>query len=211
MTPFERCFPLIKGFTNLSQEMGIYGICSAQEVLYVGKAGAFRTRFKGHQTLVSMFIDGIPPTDIRIVLVPISGYYEPYFLLLEKQVTFALQPRYNGDKPTFDQLTQLMQLRATFPPQKIADLLDLMPDRVIEGIEGYAQAQGMSVVQVIELALSSFLHVDATSFGEIEHYPSPGQVKEELAIAQLQLAAARQALAEAGLPDPSLLPELPPG
>jgi hypothetical protein len=64
-----------------SEEMGIYGIRSAQEVLYVGKVGAFRTRFKGHQTLVSMFINGISPTDIRIVLVPISGYYESYLLL----------------------------------------------------------------------------------------------------------------------------------
>jgi hypothetical protein len=208
-TPFESCFPLVKGFTNLSEEMGIYGIRSMNEVLYIGKASAFRTRFRGHQALVSMFIDGIAPDEIRIVLVPISGYYEPYLLLLEKQATFALQPRYNGDKPTVDQITKLMQLRAALPPNKLAELLDFMPDPVIEGIEAFAESHGMSAAQVIELALSSFLRIDATSFAEIEQSPSPGQLKEELAIAQLQLAAVRQALSKAGIPDPSQLPELP--
>ncbi|MGV0029338.1 hypothetical protein [Phormidesmis priestleyi] len=48
-TQFEDCLPLEKGYKNLSFGAGIYGLKSRTELLYVGMASAFRTRFQtGH-------------------------------------------------------------------------------------------------------------------------------------------------------------------
>ena len=97
-----------------------------------------------------------------------------------------------------------------FPTSKaIADAVQPLLETVIKGIEDSAITHGCTVDQLIEKTLAAFLNVDATAFKAIGDYPTAGQVKEELAIVKLQLAAAQKALQATGQHDPSLLPELP--
>lgn len=207
-TPFEDCLPLERGFQNLPNTAGVYALRTVSEILYVGKAGDFRTRFKGHQTLNTIYIDKIRPEDLRILLVPLSAYYYPHLLLLERQMTFVLRPRYNSSMPAVDQIQKLMQLRQSPPSSGVQDLLRFMPDPVVEAVEQFAEANRISVPQAVEFAFASFLNVEATSFGEVvDGLQTPGATKEENAILKLKLKATRKALAEAGLPDPSDIPE----
>lgn len=203
-TPFDECLPLERGFQNLPNTAGVYALRTVSEVLYVGKAGDFRTRFKNHQALSSIYIDKIPPEAVRILLMPLSAYYYPHMLLLERQVTFVLRPSYNSSIPPVDEIEKLMQLRQSPPSSGVQDLLRFMPDPVIEAVEQFAEANRISVPQAVEFAFASFLNVEATSFGEaVDSLQSPGATKEENAILKLKLEATRKALAEAGLPDPS--------
>jgi hypothetical protein len=205
-TPFSKALPLSTDFKGLTHDTGIYVLISEnQEILYCGKANSFKTRFKsGHQTLVTLFISGVAPTSVRIICAPIKAYYVPYLLSIEKQVIFDLKPRYNSNIPSSDEVNRLMQLKTSPPSGHLETLLGYLPDPIVEGIEAYAESHNFSVPQVLELALAGFLDLDAVSFGEISGIETPGQIKERMAIQEIQIKALRAVLEQAGIPDPTV-------
>ena len=91
---FESCLPLEKGYKNLTFHAGIYALKSeGNEILYIGKASAFRTRFQnGHQALNQMFLDGWSAQSVRVVAVHITARYLDALLTIEKGLIFAAQP-----------------------------------------------------------------------------------------------------------------------
>jgi hypothetical protein len=204
-TPFDKAIPLSTDFAGLTHDTGIYALKAEDgEILYCGKANSFRVRFKsGHQTLVTLFIRGVAPTSVRIICVPITAYYVPYLLSIEKQVIFTFQPRYNSNIPSIDEVDRLMQLKSSPPSGHLESLLGYLPDPVVEALEAYAESHNFSVAQVMELAIAGFLDLDAVSFGEISEMDTPGQLKERMAIQEVQLNALRAALVKANIPDPT--------
>jgi hypothetical protein len=189
---FADCLVLERGFKNLSFETGIYAMKSDDDtVLYVGKASAFRTRFQaGHQTLNDLFIDGINPQSIRLVTVPTSIRYLDSLLIIEKWIIFLMRPKYNRQIP-YGEVTAVQQL---IPPTTghLKDVLNYLPDAVVEALEDHADAYGMTDAQVLELAIAQFLDLEAVSFGEIEKFKGLGTLKEENAILKARLKALGQ-------------------
>lgn len=178
-TKFDDCIPLERGYSNLSLTTGIYGIKSGDEILYIGKANSFRIRFQsGHQALVAMFLDGLNPATIRLVTVPVSARYADSLLDLEKQILFALQPQYNSI-PSLDEVT--MQLREPTTGH-LKDVLNYLPDPVVDAVEDHADTYGLTDAQVIEMAIANLLDLDTTSLGELKHLETLAQLKERVAM-----------------------------
>lgn len=71
------------------------------------------------------------------------------------------------------------------------EILNLLPENVADALEDYAIAYRLTISQVLEIAISSFLNLDAVSFGEIEKYESIGVMRERIAILELQVRYAR--------------------
>lgn len=188
-TLFSECLPLEKGFKNLSFHAGIYALKSVEnEILYVGKASAFRTRFQnGHHILNQMFLDGLAPENVRVVTIPVTARYLDSLLAIEKGLTFALQPRYNSRIPLSE--VSAMQQAKSITSGHIKDILRYLPDPVVEALEDHADAYGLTDSQVLELAIAQFLNLDAVSFGEIEQFKGLGALKEENAILRAKLKA----------------------
>lgn len=88
------------------------------------------------------------------------------------------------------------------------DAVKYLPAHVRELIEGYAETSNLSMARVLELAFATFLDHDSVSFGRVDDHPSLGQLREELKILQLKNAALQKALDEAGLPIPTMVPDL---
>lgn len=175
---FADCLPITRKFTNISITAGIYAFKHRSgEILYVGKAASFRTRFKGHQTLIALYVDQVPVTDVRIALAPLTQQWIDSLEDIEKRVVFALQPRYNERIPTVRDL-EMLQLK-TVPPAKVSELLAILPDAVQDAIFDYAATSGLTEAQILELALAQFLDLDAVSFGAVDRYPSLGALQEE--------------------------------
>jgi len=180
-TKFEDSLPLERGYTNLSFATGIYGIKTIDEILYVGKANAFRTRFQsGHQALIAIFLDGVSPATIRIVTVPVTARYADSLLDLEKQIIFALQPRYNKYIPSFEALSA-MQLREPTSGH-LKEVLNYLPDPVVDAVEDHADTYGLTDAQVLELAIANLLDLDMTSLGDLRKLETLAQLKERVAI-----------------------------
>lgn len=180
-TKFEDSLPVVRGYSNLSFAAGIYGIKTSEEILYIGKANAFRTRFQpGHQALIAMFLDGMSPAAIRIVTVPVSARYADALLDLEKRITFALQPQYNKYIPSLEAILA-MQLREPTSGH-IKEVLNYLPDPVVDALEDHADTYGLTDAQVIELAIANLLDLDTTNLGDLKKLETLAQLKERVAI-----------------------------
>jgi excinuclease UvrABC nuclease subunit len=115
---FEKGIPLSRQFVGLTNDPGIYALKSETgDILYVGMANCFLTRFRGgHQTLVALYCDGIPSESVRIVTEPLRGRWLDYMLQLEKLAIFTFQPPYNTRIPSVAEITA-MYTTTPKPPQ----------------------------------------------------------------------------------------------
>jgi excinuclease UvrABC nuclease subunit len=99
---FEDCYPLIKRFSNLPMDAGIYALRARDEILYIGKASNIRTRFQaGHKCLSDSLIDERMARDLRIAaasVVPIELARE--LDRIEGRLLLLLWPPYNVLYPT---------------------------------------------------------------------------------------------------------------
>lgn len=68
-------------------------------------------------------------------------------------------------------------------------ILNYLPPPIKEALEEYSIATEMPIEFVIEMAIASFLDLDSTTFGDCRP-DSPGQMKEQVEILKIQLAAA---------------------
>lgn len=189
-TSFEDCLLLERNYKNLSFGTGIYAIRSADDILYVGQANAFRTRFQsGHQALLKMLVDGLPPLSLRILTIALSSRYADRMLEIEKRIIFALRPQYNVRIPTLDEVSG-MQLREPTTGH-LKEVLNYLPDPVVDALEDHADTYGLTDAQVIELAIANLLDLNTTSLGDLRQLETLAQLKEQVAILQTQLQAAQ--------------------
>jgi hypothetical protein len=203
LTKFESCKVVQKGFANLSFEAGIYAIKSVEEeVLYVGIASAFRTRFQiGHQGLQAILIDGISARDIRLLTIPLTARYIDYMLDMERWILYVLKPKYNVRIPSFGEATATMQLKPT--TGHLADVLKFLPDHIVDALEDHADAYGLTDNQVLELAIAQFLDLDSVSFGDPRDLKGVGALRAEVEILKMRLrAAGLPTEVDADLPNP---------
>jgi excinuclease UvrABC nuclease subunit len=69
---FQVCYPLIKRFSNLPMDAGIYALRTPEQILYIGKTSNIRTRFQaGHKCLSDALIDERIARDLRIAAAPV--------------------------------------------------------------------------------------------------------------------------------------------
>ena len=96
-TPFDACCPLTREFAELPPNPGIYAVKHrTQGILYVGKSGSVKGRFKGgHKALGWAFMDKLNPDDVRIAAVTLSLQWIRLSLQLEQIIIRQLLPPYN--------------------------------------------------------------------------------------------------------------------
>lgn len=82
-----------------------------------------------------------------------------------------------------------------FSPVVSPSILDFLPGFVANAIKEYADTNGLSAAQVVELALAQFLDLDAVTFDTC-NLSSPGQMKERIQILEAQLQAHSQSEGE---------------
>lgn len=94
---FEQCCPLSRDFRSLPNRPGIYALRHQhQGMLYIGKSGNVRSRFRGgHKALGWAFIDRLNPDDVRIAVVPLSFQWTRLSLQLEQIMLRQTRPPYN--------------------------------------------------------------------------------------------------------------------
>jgi excinuclease UvrABC nuclease subunit len=99
---FEDCHPLIKRFSNLPMDAGIYALRERAEILYIGKTSNIRTRFQaGHKCLSDSLIDQRLARDLRIAaaaVVPPELVRE--LERIEGRLLLLVRPAYNVLYPT---------------------------------------------------------------------------------------------------------------
>jgi excinuclease UvrABC nuclease subunit len=99
---FEDCYPLIKRFSNLPMDAGIYALRDQAEILYIGKTSNIRTRFQaGHKCLSDSLIDERMARDLRIAaasVVPVELARE--LERIEGRLLLLVRPAYNVLYPT---------------------------------------------------------------------------------------------------------------
>lgn len=95
--PFDDCCPLTRAFDELPSRPGIYAIKHrAQGILYVGKSGSVKGRFKGgHKALAWAFMDRMNPDDVRIAVISLAFNWIRLSLQLEQVIIRQLLPPYN--------------------------------------------------------------------------------------------------------------------
>lgn len=95
--PFDDCCPLTREFNELPPRPGIYAVKHrTQGVLYIGKSGSVKGRFKGgHKALGWAFMDRMNPEDVRIAVVALPFQWIRLSLQLEKIIIRQLLPPYN--------------------------------------------------------------------------------------------------------------------
>ena len=95
--PFDACCPLTREFAELPPSPGIYAVKhKTQGVLYIGKSGSVKGRFKGgHKALGWAFMDRLDPDDVRIAVVTLRLQWIRLSLQLEQIVIRELLPPYN--------------------------------------------------------------------------------------------------------------------
>jgi hypothetical protein len=169
-TPFAQCLPIAPRYANLSAQAGIYAIKSAQEeVLYIGKASRYRTRFQnGHQALLAILVDGCAAIDVRILLVPTTERFVEDLLALERILIVAFDPRYNVRKPDPVKVMTMLNVKALVSPGRIKELLQTLPEIVVEQLESHADTYGVSEEKVLERAITFFLDPDAIVFSDLD-------------------------------------------
>lgn len=97
-TPFLDCRPLTRDFQTVPARNGIYGLRYInQEILYIGKAGDIRQRFRGgHKALAWAFIDRLDPDAVRIISVVLGFTAWRQALEIEARMIQIVRPRYNS-------------------------------------------------------------------------------------------------------------------
>jgi hypothetical protein len=135
-----------------------------------------------------MLIEGVSPTTIRLLTVPLTARYIDYMLDIERWILHILKPKYNIRIPSFQEVTGTMQLRPT--SGHLADVLKFLPDQIVEALEDHADAYGLSDSQVLELAIAQFLDLDSVSFGEWQNFKGVGALRAENEILKTRLRAA---------------------
>lgn len=95
--PFETCCPLTREFAELPPSPGIYAVKhKTQGILYIGKSGSVKGRFKGgHKALGWAFMDRLNPDDVRIAVVTLTLQWIRLSLQLEQIIIRQLLPPYN--------------------------------------------------------------------------------------------------------------------
>lgn len=95
--PFEECCPLTREFSELPPRPGIYAVRhKTQGILYIGKSGSVKGRFKGgHKALSWAFMDRMNPEEVRIAVVSLSFQWIRLSLQLEQIVIRQCLPPYN--------------------------------------------------------------------------------------------------------------------
>jgi hypothetical protein len=95
--PFNDCYPLSKDFSELPGCPGIYAVKYRNSgIVYVGKSGHVRNRFKGgHKVLNWALLDRVPPEDIRIAVVLLSYPWTRLSLQLERVILQVRRPSHN--------------------------------------------------------------------------------------------------------------------
>lgn len=95
--PFDACCPLTREFAELPPSPGIYAVKHrTQGILYIGKSGSVKGRFKGgHKALGWAFMDKLNPDDVRIAAVTLSLQWIRLSLQLEQVIIRQLLPPYN--------------------------------------------------------------------------------------------------------------------
>jgi len=95
--PFDACCPLTKEFAELPPSPGIYAVKHrTQGILYVGKSGSVKGRFKGgHKALGWAFMDRLNPDDVGIAVVTLELQWIRLSLQLEQIVIRQRLPPYN--------------------------------------------------------------------------------------------------------------------
>jgi hypothetical protein len=76
----------------------------------------------------------------------------------------------------------------------LKDVLNYLPDAIVEALEDHADAYGMTDAQILELAIAQFLDLEAVSFSEVEKLKGLGALREENAILKARLQALGQSL-----------------
>jgi hypothetical protein len=211
--PFAQCLEIEPPYRNLTFQAGLYALKSHQgEVLYVGKTSAYRTRFQqGHHALLRMLMRGIPVDEIRIVLAPANERFVDDIEMLERHLIVAFDPVYNVYKPDMLEVVMMVQTRAQVSPVRLKELIQALPDPVIEQIEAHADQYGLSEERIVERAITFFLDHDAVNFADIQ----PGKMKSLGALAEEnifladenqflkdQLSAMKERLRAMGEPEP---------
>jgi hypothetical protein len=189
LAKFETGIPLKRQFEGLSDDPGIYALKSETgQILYVGMASCFRTRFQGgHQTLVALYFDQVPSESVRIITEPLRGRWLDYMLQLEKIAIFTFQPPYNTRIPSVATITAMYTTAPKATPGHIKDILKYLPGNVVDALEDYADSHGMTDLQVIELAISGFLNLGSVKFEHLGDLTSVGALQERIAILETVL------------------------
>lgn len=96
--PFSDCHPLTREFREVPARTGIYGLrLLDQEILYIGKSGDMRKRFRGgHKSLGWAFIDRLNPDEVGIVAVRLGYQAWVRSLDIEARMIQIARPRYNS-------------------------------------------------------------------------------------------------------------------
>lgn len=99
---FEACHELLRRFSNLPLDPGIYGLKTRSSILYIGKAANIRTRFQaGHRCLSDALIDGYRAEELRIAAVPVVDEAMARILTqIEGRLLLTVRPPYNVLYPT---------------------------------------------------------------------------------------------------------------
>jgi hypothetical protein len=211
-TPFDRCLEIEPPYRNLTFQAGLYALKSHQgEVLYVGKTSAYRTRFQqGHHALLRMLMRGIPVRDIRIMLAPVTERFVDDIEMLERHLIVAFDPVYNVYKPDLLEVVMMVQTQSKVSPGRLKELIQTLPDPIVEQIEAHADQYGLSEERIVERAIAFFLDHDAVDFTDIQpdKLKSLGTLAEENIVLtdenqflKDQLAAMKQRLRAMGETD----------
>ncbi|MBN8564929.1 MAG: hypothetical protein J0L70_30915 [Leptolyngbya sp. UWPOB_LEPTO1] len=75
----------------------------------------------------------------------------------------------------------------------LKSILNHLPTNIREALETYAQETDLPIEFVIEMAIASFLDIDAVTFSDCR-IESPGRLREQVETLQIQLAAAKAQL-----------------
>jgi hypothetical protein len=76
-----------------------------------------------------------------------------------------------------------MQASSTQPELRVR-----VPEKIQVALEAYATEHGFSIDTAIELAIASFLDVDAVTYDGCQPVTTPGQLREENEILKYRLA-----------------------
>ncbi|MEL7358136.1 MAG: GIY-YIG nuclease family protein [Cyanobacteria bacterium J06560_6] len=95
--PFSDCYVLTREFSELPPRPGIYAVKhKTQGILYIGKSGSVKGRFKGgHKALGWAFMDRLDPDEVRIAVVTLPLQWIRLSLQLEQIIIRQLFPPYN--------------------------------------------------------------------------------------------------------------------
>jgi hypothetical protein len=64
----------------------------------------------------------------------------------------------------------------------LKDVLNYLPDPVVEAVEDHADTYGLTDAQVIELAIANLLDLDTITLGDLKNLETLAQLKERVAI-----------------------------